>query len=263
MEEIKDIDDPRIAFYKSLRYTPESHIKEKVFIAEGKRLVVRLLKSNLAIHSIFAINSFYEENWDLINAKNINEERLFVADLKLMEQIVGFHLHSGVMAIAYQPADCPLNEFSDVVVALNKVNNAENVGSIVRCCNAFGVDSLLVDSFSTSPFIRRAVRVSMGNVFSMKIHHTKNLLESLAFLKTQNYYAIAIELTNKSVPLWEFSIPNKSIFIFGNEGSGITDEILQFADNIVMIPISPRTESLNVALTCGIVLYEYNKQQNK
>lgn len=263
MEEITDIEDPRVKLYRSLRYTPKSHTDAGVFIAEGEKPVVRLLKSNLRIHSIFAVKEFFENYKELIFTKGIEEKNLFFSRKELMEQIVGFHLHSGIMAIGYQPDDVELDKFSDIVVGLNCINNSENVGLIVRNCKAFGVNSLLVDEHSTSPFLRRAVRVSMGNVFEMNVRHSKNLVYELRKLKELGFAIVGAEVYKESTKLWEYKFPKKVVVLFGNESNGLGNYVIDICDDIVQIPISSTVDSLNVGVSVGILLYELNRQRNE
>ncbi|MEJ5287206.1 MAG: hypothetical protein CH6_3681 [Candidatus Kapaibacterium sp.] len=260
MIEIKDIEDPRVAFYRSLRYTPPSHIKANVFIAEGEKVVVRLLRSTLKIHSIFAILDFYSSYKNLIDEKMVPDDCRYFGDKSLMEQIVGFHLHSGVMAIGYKPDNVDLLNLSEKIVVLNCINNSENIGQISRISRAFGFDSLLVDEHSTSPFLRRAVRVSMGNVFYLKVRETENLISDLKDLKQRDYKIISCEITEKSIDLYQFEFPSKFALIFGNEDRGVSKEILEISDSVVQIPINQEVDSLNVAISTGIILNEYNRQ---
>lgn len=263
MEEITDIEDSRVSLYKSLRYTPKSHIDAKVFVAEGEKPVVRLLKSNLRIHSIFAMKEFFENYKELISSKGIEEKNLFFSSKELMEKIVGFRLHSGIMAIGYQPDDVEIDKLSETVVGLNCINNSENVGLIVRNCRAFGVDSLLVDERSTSPFLRRAVRVSMGNVFEMSVRHSKNFVSELKMLKELGFTIVGAEVYKESIKLWEYKFPKKVVVLFGNEANGLDSNVIVLCDDIVQIPISSTVDSLNVGVSAGIVLYELNRQRNE
>lgn len=261
MVEITEIDDPRISFYKSLRYTPPSHIEANVFIAEGERVVLRLLRSAMKIHSIFAILEFYERYKNLISTKMLPEDKKFYASKFLMEKIVGFHLHSGIMAVGHIPPDSELSQLSNRIVALNKINNSENVGQIVRICRAFGFDSLLIDKYTTSPFLRRAVRVSMGNVFYLKVRKSNNFYNELNWLKQNGYKIISCEVTPNSLSIFDFYFPDKFVLIFGNEDAGVSSEILQLSDSIVEIPIEKDVDSLNVAVATAITLSEINRKQ--
>lgn len=254
MVEITDIDDPRIAYYKSLRSTPPSHTNEKLFLTEGEKVTIQLLKSDLNIESIFAIKEFYQKNNDLIKIKSIPYEKQYYADISLMNQIVGYKLHSGVMALAKQPEPSALIELTSPVIVLNGIINSENVGSIIRNCAAFGVQSIIVDKQTSSPFLRRAVRVSMGAVLFMKIHFSENLSEDLQKLKESSYKIISAEITDKSSPISEVKLPEKFALVFGNEGRGISKDILDLSDYIIHIPITDKVNSINVASSCAVIL---------
>ncbi|MBK9246923.1 MAG: RNA methyltransferase [Ignavibacteria bacterium] len=259
---ITSIEDPRIQAYRSLDGTPEYHSQNRIFIAEGKKITKTLLESNLEVISVFALPEFYPELSSYLEYKNVSVDSLFTADKYIMNQIVGFRLHEGVMAIGRQPEPLPLSTILFPAVVLSGIVNSENVGAILRNCAAFGIESVIVDSATSSPFLRRAVRVSMGAVFGLTIYEVKNLHESLTLIHS-NYNAtiIAIELTKDSKPISSLNFPNNSIFIFGSEGRGIHQSILENCHAIVSIPIA-NVQSLNVAATSAIVLYHYRHSGN-
>lgn len=264
MIEITNIEDSRIQLYRGLRSTPDSHTRQKVFVAEGEKVFQKLLESNLSIKSMFAMAEYYEKyaNYIVNRVPGINE--MFIADKNLMNEIVGFRLHEGIMAIADIPPNYPLSAMTYPIVALNGIVNSENVGAIIRNCAAFGCHSVIFDSKTSNPYLRRAVRVSMGTVFNIHIHETNMLIESLLSLKANyNGLIIASEIHNNSIDINDLKIKsnhkNNQIIIFGSEGKGIDNNILNISDIIVSIPISPAVPSLNVAASSAIMLYELRK----
>jgi tRNA G18 (ribose-2'-O)-methylase SpoU len=261
MVEITDIDDPRIANYKSLRYTPLSHTKGKMFLTEGEKTTLQLLKSDFDIVSVFAVEEFYHNNHELISKKNIPETQLLYADKSLMSLIVGFNLHSGVMSLAKQPKPPELNELNSPVIVLNGIINSENVGAIVRNCAAFGVNSIIIDKQTSSPYLRRAVRVSMGAVFNMNVFYTGNLTDEIQKLKESLYKIISAEITEKSVPITMVEIPERCAIIFGSESKGISSKILDLSDMIVHIPITDKVNSINVASASAVILSKIFEQK--
>jgi len=259
MIEIKEFNDNRIDLYKSLRFTPASHTKNNIFIAEGKKVTIKLLKSNIEVLSVFAISEFYEEYSELIDKKDVSAENLFFAEKKIMEQIVGFKLHSGVMAIGKQPDYVPLEELDEKIVILNAVRDAENVGSIVRNAAAFNVNSLIFDEKSSSPYLRRAVRVSVGNVFNLKINKTENLEKTIFELKKLGYQIVCAEICKGAIDIAKITFNEKVAIIFGNEGDGVEEKYLKMCDSVCFIPISEKVDSLNVAASSAVFLYNLSK----
>ncbi|MBI5324386.1 MAG: RNA methyltransferase [Ignavibacteriae bacterium] len=263
MIEIKDINDKRIAYYKSLRYTPPSHSKDKLMLTEGEKVTLQLLNSDFHIHSIFAVQEFYKNNEEIISRKKLTGTQLFYAAKSFMNQIVGFRLHSGVMALANQPEPPELYNLSSPVIVMNGIINSENVGIIIRNCAAFGVDSIIVDKETSSPYLRRAVRVSMGAVLNMKVFFSENIIDVLEKLKKSSYKIISAEIESKSIPLTKYKFPSKFALVFGNEGKGIERDILNISDLIINIPITGNVNSLNVASSSAVILSKIYEQRNQ
>jgi len=245
-------DDPRIIQYRSMRDNIIDKNGSNLFVAEGDKVVEKLLKSDLIIHSLLARKSFYDEFSQLIaNRKDVLP---YYAEEEILQSIIGFRMHTGVMAIAEKPKNCKIDDLSEQIICLNSIVDSENVGSIIRNATAFGFDSIIFDNSSSSPYLRRAVRVSMGSVFSHKIFKSANLENDLLFLKSQGYTIIAAEITGYSESLFNFNFPEKFVLIFGNEAQGIDDTILSISDKILHIPISNNIESLNVASSSAIFM---------
>ncbi len=259
---LNTINDERIVFYRELRYNQDIHLREKLFLVEGKRNVLKLLNSDLNIVSLLITPEFYSQNQEIIKRKNIIENQIFIADKELTNKIIGFKHHTGIMALSKQPNESPLEEMGNIIIGLNGINNAENVGSIIRNSVAFGINSFIYDKNSCNPFIRRSVRVSMGAIFNIKhksIHSLPGVFEQL---KKNNYSIISIEINQNAKLIDKFNFPNRALLIFGNEANGINDEILKLSDEIVCIPIV-NIDSLNVSAASAIVCYEIKKGLSK
>lgn len=255
MIHIENINDDRVKLYRSLRKTPKSHADNNLFIAEGRIAVQKLLISKLDIISIFAVKNFYNTHSDAISLK-VEDDFCFTADKELMSQITGFKLHSGIMAMAKQPDNAALKELGTRIVVLTGLINSENIGAIVRNCEAFGFDSLIFDKTSSSPFLRRAVRVSMGTVFGLRIRKSYNLIEDIHQLKSMEYHVASLENYQDAIDINTIDFPKKIALIFGSESVGIPRDILEISDNIIKICNADNSPSLNVAVASGIVLHK-------
>ncbi|MCX7737115.1 MAG: RNA methyltransferase [Candidatus Kapabacteria bacterium] len=258
---IDDLSDPRISLYKNLRFTPKTHQDKRLFIAEGKRLVNKLLKTQIPIYSIFATDEYIAENEILISNRINKETVIYSAEKKLMERIVGFRLHTGVMALAYQPEDIKIGEMRGMIVATNGINNAENIGSIVRNMIGFGIDNIIVDKKSASPYLRRAVRVSMGSIFFCNVCHSDNLTDDINILRRRGYKIVSFEISDKSKFINEHKFDKNTLLIFGSEDKGIEEDILELSDITLKIPMSERIDSFNVASSSAVVFYEISKMK--
>lgn len=269
MIQISSADDHRIRHYRNLRGTPELHHHNRLFITEGFTATIKVLQSSLPIYSVFALPEFYERAYDLIVKRNLPEETLFTANEDVMNQIVGFSHHSGIMALAQQPPELRLPENLNLLsfpcVALNGIINSENVGAIARNCAAFGVASLIVDGTTSSPYLRRAVRVSMGDIVTLRVFSCDSLMPVLKDIRKVHQSTIyALEFDPRGISLSDIQLSPHSALIFGSEGRGIQAELMEACDAIISIPMvgierGDTHQSLNVAVSTGIVLYELSK----
>ena len=244
--------------YRTLR-RPLQHIQDGIFVAEGGNVVHRLLESELAIVSILLTPEWLEHLGRRHSLKGFD---IFVADKKLAESIVGYSLHQGVMAVAKVPVEPPLNELLEklphpfLLVALDGIVNAENVGVIVRNCAAFGVDAVLADRSSASPYLRRAVRNSMGTVFRLPVLHL-NLADELPKL---NCRVIATTPSGEE-SLHTLDLSGNLCVVFGNEGRGVSKQVLEKSDVHAAIPMRNATDSLNVGSSSAVFLYEISRRR--
>src|SRR5208282_5897570 len=165
-------------------------------------------------------------------------------------------------------------------VAVDALTSAENLGALVRNCVAFNVQALIVGESSSSPFLRRAVRNSMGAIFqlpvielaklgqrhqfTMKPHTTKlTLAECLKELRGRGVHCIAAHPHTHKKFISQADFSGDCCLVFGSEGDGISQNILESCDEAVAIPMPPAVDSLNVGAAAAVFLYEASRQREK
>jgi len=198
---------------------------------------------------------------------NKEQPTIYLAGKELVESIVGYNLHQGIMAIAKLPPQRSLEEILTtiakpfLIVALDGLVNAENVGLVMRNCAAFGVDAVIVGETSSSPYLRRAVRNSMGTVFTLPVVHVINLAASLTLLKNNHATRIIAAHPHEETSIHATNFSGNVCVVFGNEGEGISQAILDVCTDLIAIPMMNGTDSLNVASASAVFLYEVRKQR--
>ncbi len=254
MELITDIDDPRIAFFRTLKGHPIRLSERNIILVEGPEQVSRLLTTALELDTLFMEPRYYETLGAQLSTRDLSKVTQYSASRELMGQIVGYGMHHGILALARRPQFVKLQELVPPIVALNGLSDPENVGGIVRTCRAFGVQSLLVDGHSCDPYLRRAVRVSMGAIFDMKVCLTEQLEADLHNLG-KHFAVVAIEQNPGSQPLPSQDLPRDIVLVFGQERHGISQSVLKECSVILEIPMdSSMVNSLNVHAATAIVL---------
>ena len=161
MIEVTSLNDPNIQEFTSLR--SRQFNSNKYFVCESRIAIEKLLKSSLNVLKVFGTK---EE----ISKLDINSDSdIYFGSSKILESIVGHKKHQSIMAMAEIPKFTEIDKLDDRLIILNGLTSPENVGSIIRNSMAFGFNSILFDNETVSPYSRRCVSVSRGNIFNSKI----------------------------------------------------------------------------------------------
>jgi len=262
---IASLDAPALHAYRTLRQSAE-HRRAGIFVAEGNKVVVRLFQSNLKVVSVLTTAELFTLYRKELDAREEPID-IFIGEKKLLETIVGFDLHQGIMAVGRIPE--PGNVDSMVrnaaaprlLVALDGITNAENLGVLVRNSAAFGVQGIIVGETSSSPYLRRSVRNSMGAVFEIPVAQSEDLVETLRRLREEYGVAIIGAHPGGSTALVDAGLRKDCCIVFGSEGDGLSERVLGTCDLAAAIPMRNGVDSLNVANASAVFLYEVMRQR--
>lgn len=247
--EVTDLNIEELKLFSSQRENSQ------YIVCDSEKVVLKLLKSSSLVIKILSDSKFFSRYPDIVCKYNC-----FQAPKVTLEKIVGHRLHQGIMALAIKPKFSTLDDLTGPICILNGLTSPENVGAIVRTLAALNIKSLILDSKSASPYIRRAIRVSMGNVFDLKIHQTGNLIETISLLKNRDYQIIATANESGATIISDVLFTTKSAFIIGSEGHGIDPIIKKSSTLVSFIPVTENVLHLNASNAATIFAYECSKQ---
>jgi tRNA G18 (ribose-2'-O)-methylase SpoU len=259
---IAHLDDPRVTPYRHLKASNLMRHGE-LFIAEGTKVVDRLLKSDFETASVL-LSEKREAEWLPRIPEHIP---VYVVPQEVGAKLVGFNFHVGVVACGRRRPSPRLEEVLPkragrlTVVVCPNCDNPENLGAIIRISRSFGVDLVLLGVGCCDPFSRRVLRVSMGTAFRQAIIETPDLLRDLNRLKSEwGFQFAATVLDPIARPLSQAVRTERFGVLFGNEAKGLSDEWTAACDQKVTIPMSAQADSLNVAVAVGIFLYHFTRE---
>jgi TrmH family RNA methyltransferase len=262
---VRDPNNSGLRYFQSLK-GKGGHLAEGIFIAETPKIARKILESDLEIVSAFMTEPYFEQFGSAIEIRTHNTQ-IHLASKSTMESIVGYPLHQGVMLAVRIPESKTIESSAKdwkaphLIVALDRIADAENMGTIIRNCAAFGVSALIVDEQSCHPYLRRSVRVSMGTIVDCEIIRVPEL--GLALRELSSVFksrVVAATLSDRSSSIYETTLTGNITLVFGAEGHGIHPTILASCEQEVMIPIAPSVDSLNVGVACGIMIYEAKRE---
>lgn len=269
IQKISALDLPELAPYRTLRRAAE-HAAQGIFVAEGDKVVRRLLESHFGVVSVLLPENRVAEFAPLLQARTEREIPVFaVAKKSVLEELVGFEMFQGVLAIGKIPAVVTLETIlvgsprPRLFAAVDGLTSAENIGLLVRNCAAFGAHALIVGETSSSPFLRRAVRNSMGAIFQLPVVETDALANALKTLRQNGVWCVAAHPHTEQKFLSQADFSGDCCLIFGSEGRGVSPAVLAACDEAVAIPMAAGVDSLNVGAAAAVFLYEAARQRGK
>jgi tRNA G18 (ribose-2'-O)-methylase SpoU len=254
-----DARDPRLAAYRNVT-DAELLRSRNLFVAEGRLVVRRVVEDGrYRLVSVVVNDAAREDLADLLAPLSATVPVL-VAGGRILEEVTGYHVHRGCLALVERPAPRSIDDVlarSGIVVVLEGVTNADNIGGVFRNAAAFGAAGLVLSPTCCDPLYRKAVRTSMAAVLRVPFACAESWPDALAGLKAAGRTVVA--LTPKgAAPIDEFARrePGKPIaLVAGTEGSGLSSAVEALADARVRIPMADGVDSLNVSVALGIALY--------
>lgn len=258
---INNSEDERIAPFLGVR---ERDIigRDHHFIAEGRVVIQLLLKSSYTTEALLICEkqrSFLEH----IPAQILETTPIYIASQDIMNSIVGFPIHRGLLALGRKPLSPSPNQFLNslaepkLVIGIIGLTNHDNMGGIFRNAASFGCSAILLDQTCCDPFYRKALRVSVGGVLKVPFIQTGDSANLIDILEQNQYQIFALSPAGTTL-LSDIPNSGRNALLLGSEGPGLPKSVMERVTT-VRIPMTANFDSLNVATTSGIALYEMTK----
>jgi len=251
-------DDPQLADYQSLNERNLTRQSGK-FIAEGDKVVQRLIASPYEVSSIFA-----DAHWaDQLEPLVPPETPIYVADGRLLEQTIGYNFHRGVLAVGRRGPRPQLAQVleklpkSAITLICPEIHDPSNLGSLIRTAAAFGVAAIVLGSQCAHPFSRRVLRVSMGAALQLPLVESNDLRLEIELLRAHQFDIAATVLDTTAIPLQHANRSTRQAILLGSEGHGLGDEWLKLSDRRITLAMLNSVDSLNVAIATAVFLYHF------
>jgi len=266
---IEDGRDARVAHYAGVR-EPRLLRDQGLLIAEGRFVVRRLLDcgrvrwrslllNDAALHGLGDILERIDPNLDV-----------YVASPEVITAATGFNMHRGCLAVAERPAERSMETAlatSGFVAVLERVVDADNVGTVFRSAEAFGVDAVLLSPGCCDPLYRKAIRTSSGAALMVPFASAEPWPEALDQLRAAGFTIAAMTPEAGAIDIGEFvgtaAARGRIAVLLGTEGHGLTAEAITRADLRLRIPMSGALDSLNIATAAGIALHRLHEARRR
>lgn len=251
---IESLQNSKIKYLGRLITDNRFRKKEKVFVVEGRQENARALQFSYEAIEFFVCEDIFD---GVLPKGKIN----FVSK-ELYEKIAYRGTSEGIMGI-YQEKNLSLEEFelsnNTSVIVVEGIEKPGNLGAILRSCEAFGIDALIVANPKTDFYNPNVIRSSVGCLFGMNIFAGNND-EVLNFLQKNDFQVFTTLMSIDAKNINEKDFTQKSAIVFGTEHSGLSDFWREKGEN-VLVPMVGTIDSLNLSNAVAVSCYEILRQK--
>ncbi len=241
--------NPVIAEYRRLAADRAFREETRSCLGQGRKLLEEALSSGLPLTSVMSA----EPVEGLAPGVSVHQ----VAP-ELLDYVSPMRSAPELLFVCRIPEPGPIE--GDRILLAEDLQDPGNVGTLIRTANAFGFDGVLLAGACADPFGPKAVRASMGAVFRLRIW-TMSSDEAVCSLQEKKIPMVAAALRDDAQTVGECEFPARLVLAIGNEGHGLSAEMLEAADRVVRIPMEPGAESLNAGAAAAVLLWEVYRRR--
>lgn len=236
-------------------------------LVEGVRLFREALRSDLSLEDVFISTDVFEtpQIRELRELVLTSRSAISTVAAKAFDSITDTENSQGIVGIARRPEflleGIRANTQSGLIVFLNKINNPSNLGAIVRTAEAAGVSATITSKDSADAYSPKAVRASMGSAFRLPIIQGIEFESVLEWARERKVRTVAADV-NSNIDYTDLKWEGSTLLILGSEAHGLNPGEIRLIDETVFIPMENDVESLNLAVSVGIILFEAKRQRD-
>lgn len=257
---LTSLQNPLVKQIRKLHSTKERH-KQELFLLEGTHLLEEACTLNYPLDIVCCTlqwQAAHEKLWQLAVSKC---DRAEVVSSDVIKALATTVQPDGVVATAKRGHTVAEVPFSGLLLALETVQDPGNLGTLIRTAAAAGASGLWLSNDSVDLDNPKVLRATAGQWFRLPMQVSEDIYGTVIKAKQAGMQVIGT-LPDANLTYWQVDWQKPSLILLGNEGAGLSTQLAQSADLNVKIPLQPGVESLNVAITAALMLYEAQRQKN-
>lgn len=217
------------------------------------------------LKTVYMTESFYEKMAEQDRAVYTQSGVVQLVSEQVFRHMSDTKTPQGILGVGVQPVytlEQVIHGERPLVIVLEDLQDPGNVGTILRTAEGAGVTGILLSTQSADLFNPKTVRSTMGAIYRMPFYHAEDLPVTVERLKGEGYAVYAADMAGGQV-YDEKDYTGKTVLLIGNEGNGLSEDLLASANEAVYIPMEGKVESLNAAMAAGILMYESARQRRR
>ena len=256
---LTSLQNPLVKQIRKLHQASYRH-EQQLFLLEGTHLLLEACAVNYPLATVCYTQAWQERHPQLWQEASQRAGRIELVSPEVLKAIATTVNPDGVVATAPRaPGQSVQMPSTGLLLALETIQDPGNLGTMIRTAAAAGAAGLWVSSDSVDLDHPKVLRASAGQWFRLPMAVSSDLKALAKDCQKQGMQVVAT-VPNANLTYWEFDLRQPSLILLGNEGAGLSADLVALADRQVKIPLSPGVESLNVAITAALILYEAQRQ---
>lgn len=260
MQKITSKDNSLIKHIKKLKEKKYRN-EYNEYIVEGAKIISEAIKEKAKIKQIIICDGCEKDELIERHLKyELAKYECIYVPQNIFKMLTDVENPQGVLAVVEKSNEKNnINGREDIIIALDDVQDPGNVGTILRTIDSVGLKQVLVSKGTADIYNSKVIRSTMGAIFRVNVIECEDLKQTLKDLKEKDYKITVTALDAKKT-IYDIDY-KKRIIVVGNEANGVSKNIQKLANDKIIIPMLGNTESLNVSIATGVVLYEYVRQK--
>ena len=235
---------------------------QKLFIIEGLKIIKEAIINNIELQDIFLTKKFLDEKEYELKHLLPNNAKMSIINFELLNKISCTQTPQEIIAVCKIPNHINIDDLifsSNNLLLISQLQDPGNLGTIIRTSNALGIDGIILSKDCPDIYSSKVLRSTMGCMFGFNIVVSEYISEIIEKCKNNKFKVYASSLSDTAIDITKVIFTKKNLIIVGNEGKGISQEIINICDIQIKIPMIKNMDSLNVSIATGILLWELKK----
>ncbi|AGM25765.1 tRNA/rRNA methyltransferase [Spiroplasma syrphidicola EA-1] len=245
-------------------------MKEYLYIYGINPVVESLQNDKIFVVELYAVKTS-NENETILSLAKKRHLKINYCSKEQLTKLANSNNHQNYLLAIKMPKPVAIEQLVDqslqnphpFLLVLDQVVDPQNFGAILRTCDMFNVDGVIILNKRQVSLTPSAVKASAGGFAHVAISEVNNLTNAIEYLKTKGFWIYATELSAKAAPVGDLKYDTPVCLIVGNEGKGVSPKLLKHADFNVYVPTAGHLDSLNVSVATAVLIYQIKMLQQE
>jgi RNA methyltransferase, TrmH family len=253
--------NPLVQQLRQLGNSTQERRQQQLFLLEGTHSIIEAIATGYRLEIVCCTNIWITKNPPIYDQLLESVKQIELVSEQVLEAIATTKSPDGIIAVAPMQARV-MSQILNCGLGLESIQDPGNLGTLIRTAVAVGIDGIAISKDSVDIYHPKILRATAGQWFRSSIAVVDDLTDTVKRLQQTGVAAIAT-LTDAKTIYWDYDFSQPSLILLGNEGQGLSPELIDLADQAIKIPLAAHVESLNVGVCGAILLYEAMRQSKQ